>query len=263
MYFCVVTREMVDSCKSSSSAISRNTMGFMPSLRYLTVFGAPSSPVLLRKFHKVCPNAHFLNGWGMTETAAPNCYLPPGIDKIESIGKFTPGLQTKIVDDNGNALGFNQEGELWVKGKPVMAGYYKEPELTSEVLTKDGWLKTGDVAKFDEDGLCYIVGRKKDMIKVGGEIVFSTEVEEKIHRYPKVKEVAVIGVSDALRGEVPKAFIVPNEGESLNEQELKEFAKKHLAHFKIPRYFEFIGNLPKTRSGKINKKELENRKTLY
>ena len=89
-----------------------------------------------------------------------------------------------------------------------MVGYYKEKELTNEVLGEDGWLKTGDIAKFDKEGLCFIVGRKKDMIKVAGEIVFSAEVEEKIQRHPKIKEAAVIGVESKLRGEVPKAFIV-------------------------------------------------------
>ena len=137
-----------------------------------------------------------------------------------------------------------------------MRGYYKEPQLTDAVLTKDGWLKTGDIAYYDKDSFFYIVGRIKDMIKVGGEIVFSTEVEEKIYRYPKVKEVAVLGVSDALRGEVPKAFVVLKDGEDSDENELKEFLKRHLAHFKMPHYFEFVDELPKTRTGKIDKNKL-------
>ncbi len=230
----------------------------LSSLRYSIVFGAPSSPVLLRRFHKACPNAYLLNGWGMTETAAPNCILPPGIDKVESVGKFYPGMQVKVVDEDGRSLGSGERGELWVKGEGVMLGYYKEPQLTEEVLTPDGWLKTGDIAYYDNEGLFYIVGRKKDMIKVAGEIVFSTEVEEKIHRHPKVKEVAVVGIQDRLRGEVPKAFVVLNESECVSEEELKEFLKEHLAHFKIPHYFEFVDELPKTRTGKIDKKKLHN-----
>ncbi len=228
----------------------------LASLRYSVVFGAPSSPLLLRRFHKACPRAYLLNGWGMTETSAPNCILPPGMDKVESIGKFYPGMQAKVVDEDGKELGAQKQGELWVKGEGVMLGYYKEPQLTEEVLTPEGWLKTGDIAYYDKDGLFYIVGRKKDMIKVAGEIVFSTEVEEKIHRYPKVKEVAVVGVRDKMRGEVPKAFVVAKEGESIDEDELKEFLKEHLAHFKIPHYFEFVDQLPKTRTGKIDKKPL-------
>lgn len=231
----------------------------LSSLRYAVVFGAPSSPVLLKRFHKTCPEAHLINGWGMTETSAPNCFLPPGIDKIESVGKFSPGMEAKIVDEKGNSLNGKEEGELWVRGKGVMKGYYKEPCLTADVLTSDGWLKTGDIAKVDEQGLYYIVGRKKDMIKVAGEVVFSSEVEEKIAGYPKVKEVAVIGVFDKLRGEVPKAFIVPQHGQELVFEELKEFLKQHLAHFKIPHYFECVNELPKNRVGKIEKSVLKSK----
>jgi long-chain acyl-CoA synthetase len=229
----------------------------LSSLKYAVVFGAPSSPVFLKRFHKLCPQAKLLNGWGMTETSAPNCILPPGIEKIESVGKFSPDMQAKIVNEEGNPLEVNQVGELWVKGEGVMLGYYKEEKLTKEVLTQDGWLKTGDLAKFDQDGLFYIVGRKKDAIKVAGEIVFSSEVEEKILLHPKIKEVAVIGVSDKLRGEVPKAFVVLKEDKNLCEEELKEFLKKHLAHFKIPHYIEFVKELPKTRTGKIDKNRLQ------
>jgi len=229
----------------------------LSSLRHAVVFGAPSSPVLLKKFHKMCPNAYLLNGWGMTETSAPNAVLPLGSKRIESVGKFVPWMKAEIVDEDGNKLGPGQKGELRVKGEGVMLGYYKEPQLTAAVLAKDGWLKTGDIAYYDEDNLFYIVGRIKDMIKVGGEIVFSTEVEEKIHRHSKVKEAAVVGVTDKLRGEVPKAFIVVKETESLTEKELKEFLKKSLAHFKMPHYFEFVDELPKTRTGKIDKKKLK------
>lgn len=228
----------------------------LSTLRYAVVFGAPSSPLLLRKFHATCPQACVLNGWGMTETAAPNTYSPPDETKLESIGKFNYNLQARIVDDAGFEVPQGQKGELWVRGEPVMVGYYKEPGLTDEVLTEDGWLKTGDIAFRDRDGLYYIVGRKKDMIKVAGEIVFSAEVEESIQRHPKVKEVAVVGVSDKLRGEVPKAFITVHEGESLDEQELKAFLKEQLAHFKIPHYVEIVDNLPKNRTGKIDKTKL-------
>ena len=228
----------------------------LSSLRYAVVFGAPSSPILLKKFHKICPNARVLNGWGMTETAAPNTYSPPDETKLSSIGKFGFGMQAKIVDQGENQLGPNNQGELWVQGEAVMQGYYREPGLTKEVLTDEGWLKTGDIARLDKEGLYYIVGRKKDMIKVAGEIVFSVEVEEKMQRHPKIKEVAIIGVPDKLRGEVPKAFITTKENENLNIEELRGFLKEHLAHFKIPHYFELVDNLPKNRTGKIDKQAL-------
>ncbi len=229
----------------------------LSSLRYAVVFGAPSSPVLLQRFRKAYPNAVLSNGWGMTETSAPNCMLPPGIDKIQSIGKFSPSMEARIVNDEGKTLGSNEHGELWVRGEAVMRGYYKEGGLTREVLTQERWLKTGDIAYYDEEGLFYIVGRKKDMIKVAGEIVFSAEVEEKIARHPKIKEVAIIGVPDKLRGEVPKAFITIKENEDLVIEELREFLKSHLAHFKIPHYFELVDSLPKNRTGKIDKAKLK------
>ncbi|MCM8830645.1 MAG: acyl--CoA ligase [Candidatus Omnitrophica bacterium] len=229
----------------------------LTSLRYAVVFGAPSSPQLLQRFHKICPQAILLNGWGMTETSAPNTFSPPDESKLNSIGKFGFNMQAKIVDDFGRSVKTTEKGELWVKGEAVMAGYFKEPQLTREVLTEDGWLKTGDIAYQDNEGLIYLVGRKKDMIKVAGEIVFCAEVEEKISLYPKVKEVAVIGVSDDLRGEVPKAFIVTKEAEKIDLQDLKNFLQKHLAHFKIPHYFEFVDSLPKNRVGKIDKTKLK------
>jgi acyl-CoA synthetase (AMP-forming)/AMP-acid ligase II len=230
----------------------------LSSLRYAVVFGAPSSPILLERFHKVCPNAYLLNGWGLTETAAPNSFLPTGTKtkEIAHTGEFPPGMEAKIVDDTGMTLGDEKEGELWLRGKAVMVGYYKEPDLTKTILSADRWFKTGDIARRDKLGRYYIVGRKKDMIKVAGEIVFCPEIEEVLQRHPKVQEVAVVGAADGLRGEVPKAFIVLKDGENL-EEELRYFCRQHLAHFKIPHYFKFRAFLPKNRVGKIDKEALK------
>jgi acyl-CoA synthetase (AMP-forming)/AMP-acid ligase II len=134
--------------------------------------------------------------------------------------------------------------------------------LTGEALTEDGWLRTGDVAVRDQHGLYFIIGRKKDMIKVAGEIVFSAEVEEKIQRYPQVKECAVVGVEDKLRGEVPKVYMVSEDGEEIDVGELKVFLQNKLAHFKIPHYFETLGELPKNRTGKIDKNKLKEKSRL-
>lgn len=230
----------------------------LSSLRYAVVFGAPSTPALLERFHKACPNALLLNGWGLTETAAPNSFLPTGTNtkEVANTGKFMPGTEAQLVNVEGNVLTGASEGELWLKGKAMMAGYYKEPELTREVMTSDGWFKTGDIARRDELGRYSIVGRIKEMIKVGGEIVFEPEVEAVLQRHPKVKEAAVIGVADKLRGEVPKAFIVAHDGSSLDGQELRDFLRQHIAHFKIPHHFEFPAALPKNRTGKIDKESL-------
>jgi acyl-CoA synthetase (AMP-forming)/AMP-acid ligase II len=225
----------------------------LSSLNYAVVFGAPSSPAVLKRFHRLCPNAQLRNGWGMTETSAPNSYSPADQDKLASIGNFDFNMEAKVTDSQGNQVADGNKGELWVRGKGIMKGYYREPELTKQVLTEDGWLKTGDIAYRDKSGFFYIAGRIKEMIKVAGEIVFSPEVESIIQRFPGVIEAAVIGQKDELRGEVPKAFLVVEEPDSFNNQKFRDFLKQHLAHFKIPQKFEFRENLPKNKTGKIDK----------
>lgn len=224
----------------------------LSSIRWVNVFGAPNAPDALRRFKTYCPNAKLLNGWGLTETNAPNTVIPMGSDRIESIGRPAPWVLIKLVDDEGQEVKEGEVGEISIKSWVVMEGYYKDPELTEDVL-KDGWFYTGDLAKKDKDGMYYIVGRKKDMIKVAGEIVFPAEVEEVIHKHPAVSEVAVIGVPDALRGESVKAFVVLKDLKTGSEQELKQFCRQHLAHFKLPHTIVFVENLPKTRSGKVDK----------
>ncbi len=228
------------------------------SLRWLVTFGASSSPDALRRFHQYCPKAHLLNGWGLTETNAPTTVIPLGSNKIESVGRPAPWIEVKVFDENDKELPAGQIGEVVVKSWVVTDGYYKDPQATAQAI-RNGWFHTGDLGKFDADGDLYIVGRIKEMIKVAGEIVFEPEVEAAIHKHPDVAEVAVIGVTDKLRGEIPKAFVVPKEGKTLNEEGLRYFCREHLAHFKIPHYFEFRDSLPKNRTGKIDKEKLRNR----
>lgn len=227
----------------------------LSSLHWMVTFGASNSPDALRRFHQYCPNAHLLNGWGMTETNAPTVVLPMGSQKIESVGRPIPWAEVKIHDDNDKELAAGQVGEVVVKSWVVTDGYYKDPALTAETL-RNGWFHTGDLGKFDAEGNLYIVGRIKEMIKVGGEIVFEPEVESVIHRHPAIAEAAVVGIADKLRGEVPKAFIVLKEGSSVTEEDLRYFLRQHLAHFKIPHYFEFSASLPKNRTGKVDKEKL-------
>ncbi|MCM8780121.1 MAG: AMP-binding protein, partial [Candidatus Omnitrophica bacterium] len=147
-------------------------------------------------------------------------------------------------------------GELLVKGPNVMQGYYQQPQANSETL-KDGWLYTGDMAKFDERGYFYIVGRKKEMINVRGLNVYPREIEEVLYQNPKVKEAAVIGINDVHKGEVPKAFVVLQDKVSANEQEIMHYLRERLAAYKIPKYIEFMDSLPKNSSGKILKRLLK------
>jgi len=237
----------------------------LSSLRWIVSFGASSSPDTLRRFHQYCPKAHLLNGWGLTETNAPTTVIPLGSTKIESIGKPAPWIEVKIFSAaGGSASGGNETerevpqgevGEIVVRGCVVTDGYYKDPEATASCM-RSGWFHTGDLGRFDSEDFLYIVGRKKEMIKVAGEIVFEPEVESAIHKHPEIAEVAVIGVPDKLRGEVPKAFLVLKEGSKIREEDLRYFCREHLAHFKVPHYFELRKELPKNRAGKIDKETL-------
>ena len=229
----------------------------LSSLRWFVSFGASSSPDALRRFHRYCPKAHLMNGWGLTETNAPTAVIPMGSGKIESVGRPAPWIEIKIFDDNDKEEPQGEIGEIVVKSWVVTDGYYKDLEATRQAI-RNSWFHTGDLGRFDAEGYLYIVGRKKEMIKVGGEIVFEPEVEAALHKNPGVSEVAVIGVPDKLRGEVPKAFVVLKEGNKTSEEDLRFFSRQHLAHFKIPHYFEFIDSLPKNRAGKIDKEKLRN-----
>jgi len=227
----------------------------LTSLRWIVTFGASNSPEALRRFQQFCPKANLLNGWGLTETNAPTTVLAMGSKKIESVGRPAPWIKVKIFDDNEQEVKAGQVAEICVKSWVVTDGYFKDPSLTKEVL-RDGWFHSGDLGKFDAAGDLYIVARKKEMIKVGGEIVFEPEIESVIHKHPDVAEAAVVGVVDKLRGEVPCAWVVLKAGKVLAEEDLRYFLRQHLAHFKIPHYFEFITELPKNRSGKIDKEKL-------
>jgi len=199
-----------------------------------------------------------LEGYGLTE-ASPVVTLNPlrGRRKAGSIGKaLAETINLRILDDKGNTAALNQTGELLVRGPNVMQGYYKQTDSTKETI-KDGWLYTGDMARQDEDGYIYIVGRKKEMVNVRGLNVYPREIEEVLYQNPKVKEAAVIGIPDIHKGEVPKAFVVLKEENDSNEQELLHYLKEKLAPYKIPKKIELRSNLPKNNIGKILKRLLQ------
>ena len=227
----------------------------LSSLRWIVTFGAANSPQALRRFQQFCPRASLLNGWGLTETNAPTVVLPMGSKNIESVGRPAPWIQVKIFSESDQELPSGQIGEVVVKSWVVTQGYFKD-ELLTQATIRQGWFHTGDLGRFDAENFLYIVGRKKEMIKVGGEIVFEPEVEASLQKHPDIVEAAVIGIADELRGEVPKAFVVVKEGKSISTEQLRYFLRQHLAHFKIPHYFEFCPVLPKNRVGKIDKEQL-------
>lgn len=199
-----------------------------------------------------------VEGYGLSEApTATHCnplygYNPPG-----SIGIPMPDVDCRIIslDDEVTPLEPGEVGELVIKGPQVFKGYHNMPTETANAL-RDGWLFTGDIARMDEDGYFYIVDRKKELIKPGGYQVWPREVEEVIATHPKVLEVGVAGVPDPYRGETVKAWVVVKPGESLTEEEVKEWCKEKLAKFKIPTLVEFRKELPKTMVGKILRREL-------
>lgn len=198
-----------------------------------------------------------LEGYGLTE-ASPVVSLNPlkGGRKPGSIGLPIPEVQVKIIDEAGNRLETGQEGELCVKGPNVMKCYHGKPQET-KITLKDGWLLTGDMAKFDAQGYIYIMGRKKDMVNVRGLNVYPREIEEVLYRRPEIKEAAVIGVPDPHKGEIPKGFVVLKYPGALSEHEIILYLREHLADYKIPRKIEIRTELPKNQSGKILKRALE------
>jgi long-chain acyl-CoA synthetase len=202
-------------------------------------------------------------GYGLSEApTATHCNPQLGMNKTGSIGMPFPDVDAKIIslDDGETEMKLGDIGELVVRGPQVMKGYHNMPLETTNALRKlkDGkiWLFTGDIASMDEDGYFYIVDRKKELIKPGGEQVWPREVEEVIAANPKVLEVGVAGIPDSLRGEVVKAWVVVKPGECLTEDEIKAWSKKSLAVYKVPRQVEFRTELPKTTVGKVLRREL-------
>ncbi len=227
----------------------------LSSLRLAVTGGEPVPMDLLNTFQKVF-SLPLLEGYGLTEASPIVSVNTPKAHKHGTAGRPLPNLQVKIVGENNQTLPPGKEGEIWVKGPNIMKGYLNLPELTSETITPDGWLKTGDIGKLDEEGFLKITGRKKEIIIISGENVAPVEIEEVISHYQGVFEVAVVGVPDKLRGEVPKAYIVPHDNAKLDENEIKEYCHKYLPHYKIPRYFEFRKELPHGPTGKILKRAL-------
>ncbi|MCL6478587.1 MAG: long-chain-fatty-acid--CoA ligase [Peptococcaceae bacterium] len=218
---------------------------------------AASMPVeiindIVKKF-----GVYFCESYGATETSATVVYNRLGHGKAGSVGPVGRGNQARVVDESGNDLPPNEVGEILVKGPGIFKGYWEMPEATKAAFDGE-WYRTGDLGKYDEDGCFYIVDRKKDMLICGGYNVYPREVEEVIYQHPKVMEAAVVGIKDPVMGEVPKAFIRVKDGEEMFDQELVDFCKQRMASYKVPRHIEFLPELPKSATGKILKRYLQN-----
>ena len=199
-----------------------------------------------------CPIAE---GYGLTEASPVVCCHILSTPSPGSCGYPFPSTDVRIVDANQKELPVLQSGELQVKGPQVMKEYWNQPEETKQVLHPDGWLRTGDMAQILENGLVQILDRKKDMILVSGFNVYPNEIENVIASHPKVSQVGVLGVPDPHSSEVPKAFIVKKES-SLSQEEIISFCKKHLVAYKIPKYVQFMDQLPRSNIGKVLRRKL-------
>ncbi|MFQ5810382.1 MAG: long-chain fatty acid--CoA ligase [Armatimonadota bacterium] len=217
--------------------------------------GAPMPVEVLEGFTKRY-EVTMLEGYGPTE-ASPVVSVNPydGVRKVGSVGLPLPGVSLKIVDDDGGALPTGEVGEILVHGDNVMQGYYQRPEDTAETV-RDGWLHTGDMGRLDEDGYLYIMGRKKDLIIVGGMNVYPREVEAVLHGHPAVAEAAVVGASGSLRGEEVVAFVVLREGCTASAEELIELCGGALAKYKVPKRVVMVDELPRSGMGKVLKSQL-------
>ena len=216
--------------------------------------GAPMPDKMLQQF--ASRGATVLNGMGMTETG-PTVFLMDeanAMNKTGSVGKPQLLASVRLVGADGNDVPAGATGELWFSGLGITPGYYNRPDATAESLGEDGWLRSGDLGRQDEDGYYYIVGRLKDMYISGGENVYAAEVEGQLAAHPGILEAAVLGVADEKWGEVGCAYLLPQPGVTLpTESELINFCKQRLAAYKVPRYFVRVDDFPRTAAGKVQK----------
>lgn len=235
---------------------AESTKHDLSTLRLCTSGGEPLPGDVLDAFSKVFP-VPLIEGYGLTEATAIVSVNLPEKCKPGSIGPPLNNLEVKIVNDDGLSQPVNKEGEIWVKGPNIMKGYYNLPKETAETITSDRWLKTGDYGKLDEEGFLWITGRKKELIIISGENVSPNEIEQVISGHEKVFEVAVVGVTDKVRGEVARAFVALHEHATCTEEEIRDYCEQRLPHYKVPKYFEFRKELPHGPTGKILKRALK------
>ena len=228
------------------------------SLRTGIMAGAPCPVEIMRGVMEEM-HCNVCIAYGLTE-ASPvitmTQFEDPIDKRVETVGKPLQGIEVRIVDDLHKSVPAGTKGELACGGYNVMLGYYKMPGKTKEAIDEKGWLYSGDLAIMDEERYISIVGRKKDMIIVGGFNVYPREIEEFLFTHPKIQNVSVIGVPDKVFGEVVMVYAIPKEGVSLDPQEIADFSKGKIANFKVPRYARVVDQMPMTASGKIQKYKL-------
>ncbi|MDE1948687.1 MAG: AMP-binding protein, partial [Burkholderiales bacterium] len=227
----------------------------LTSLRGGIMAGSPCPIEVMKRVDAQMHMREVTIAYGMTETSPVSFQSStddPLDKRVSTVGRVMPHLEVKIVDAEGRIVAVGEKGELCTKGYSVMQGYWADEARSAEAVV-DGWMHTGDLATFDAEGYCNIVGRVKDMLIRGGENVYPREIEEFLFRHPKVAQVQVFGVPDLRYGEEICAWIVLKPGESSSAEEIKAFCKDQIAHYKVPRYVRFVDELPMTVTGKAQK----------
>lgn len=238
------------------SVLTNAPNGQAPNLRLVSSGGASIAGEVIRKVESRL-DAPLAEGYGLTETSGLGTFNPLfGTRKVGSVGVAAPGFEVKIIDPDGSLLPAGEVGEVVLRGPAVMLGYWKKPEATAEVLDAEGWFRTGDLGRLDDDGYLFIVDRIKDLIIHGGYNVYPREVEEVLYEIPGVAQASVVGTPDEKYGQQVTAVIALSPGAQLDAAEVERFTRESLASYKIPRIIEFVEELPKGPSGKILKREI-------
>lgn len=231
----------------------------------LAISGGEALPETIASQFRDRFGVQLLEGYGLTETSPVATWSTPYAFRHRSVGTPLPGVEILIVDEQDKPVARGTEGEILIAGPNIMRGYHKMERETASVVQKrrvagfknKRWFRTGDLGRVDVDGFLFITGRKKDMLKVAGEMVIPREIEECLAKHPTVKDAAVIGKKDDIRGEVPVAFVETKEGETFDEKSLREWCRENLAAFKVPRDIRHIEALPRNPTGKIMRRELK------
>ena len=228
----------------------------LKSLRTGIMAGSPCPIEVMKKVQSQMNMGEVTIAYGMTETSpvSTQCATDDPVERrVSTVGQVLPHIEIKIVDPEGKAVPRGATGEFCTRGYSVMKGYWNDAEKTRYAIDEAGWMRTGDLATMDAEGYVNIVGRLKDMVIRGGENVYPREIEEFLYSHPKIQDVQVIGVPDPRYGEEICAWIKLKAGQSATAEEIREFCKGQIAHYKIPRYIEFVPEFPMTITGKIQK----------
>ena len=229
----------------------------LSSIELCAIGSAPLPPATLRTLQERMPDASVSNSYGMTEAGSAFCTMPKGesLKRIGSVGQPMAPLEVRILDEDGAEVPTGEIGEAVMRIPGRQREYYRNAEASSATW-QDGWLHTGDLARFDEDGYLYIVGRKKDVIIRGGNNIHAVDIESVLHDHPDVIEAAVVGIPHKVLGEDVAAVVSLTEGSSATAEDLKAFCAQRLADYKVPRRIELTGELPRNATGKVLKQQL-------